>query len=36
MKSYQIQVVHILQAIDRIEQYIAGMTEQEFLENFLV
>lgn len=36
MKSHTILAVHILQSIDRIEQYIAGMNEQEFLKNFLV
>jgi uncharacterized protein with HEPN domain len=36
MKSHQILATHILGAIDRIEQYTEGMSEQQFLDNFLV
>jgi uncharacterized protein with HEPN domain len=36
MKSHQILASHILSAIERIEQYTLGMSEQEFLGNFLV
>ncbi len=36
MKSHHILAHHILSSIDRIEQYTVEMTEQQFLENFLV
>jgi uncharacterized protein with HEPN domain len=36
MNSHQILATHILGAIDRIEQYTEGMSEQQFLDNFLV
>lgn len=36
MKSQQILAFHILSCIDRIEQYTRDMTEEQFMENFLV
>jgi uncharacterized protein with HEPN domain len=36
MNSHQILAEHILSAIDRIEQYTDGISEQQFLDNFLV
>ncbi|MCX8492422.1 MAG: DUF86 domain-containing protein [Cyclobacteriaceae bacterium] len=36
MKSHQIIAPHILGAIDRIEEYTKGMSQQQFLSNFLV
>lgn len=36
MKSHQILAHHILTSIGRIEEYTQDMSEQQFLENFLV
>ena len=36
MKNHQILAVHILNAISRIEQYVVGMNEQQFIDNFLI
>jgi uncharacterized protein with HEPN domain len=36
MKSHQILAYHILSCVDRIEQYTQGLTEEQFLQNFLV
>jgi uncharacterized protein with HEPN domain len=36
MKSHQILCTHILGAIERIEQYTKGLSEREFLDNFLI
>lgn len=36
MKNHYLLAHHILSSIDRIEQYTIEMTEQQFLDNFLV
>lgn len=36
MKSHQILAFHILSCIERIEQYTLGISEEEFMKNFLI